>query len=363
MVIRMKTFAIFGTGNVAQTLAADMKLAGHTVRLCAPEIHADRIENLFKKPQLEIVGKIQGKVTLDLVTTDVNEATKDADYICICVPGHRQEEYARFLNGHLTSNQIVFTFASCLSSLVYKKIWGDENCPVMAETNVPPYSTRIVAPGKVHVYAFHLGGIAFFPASASEKCYEDVKKNFYPFPKLYKDDLECALSLCNPCTHPGACLTNLSNIERPQSKFFLYEHGFTPSGLKIDVALNQERHQLANALGYKVHALEDFCGVEGDLTWEGIYAMGHGSYGMTSIEGPNSIYDRYMTEDVPFILLCWASLSAQLGLKTPVIDALVTLFSIVHEIDWLKKGKTVDKLGLEGKTAEQIINYVRTGKL
>ena len=48
----MKTFAIFGTGNVAQTLAADMKLAGHTVRLCVPEIHADRIENLFKKPQL-----------------------------------------------------------------------------------------------------------------------------------------------------------------------------------------------------------------------------------------------------------------------------------------------------------------------
>ena len=358
----MKTFAIFGTGNVAQTLAVDMKLAGHTVRLCAPENLAYRIENLMKNPELESIGEIKGKAKLDLVNNDAAEAAKDADYVCICVPAYRQEEYARFLKGHLNKNQIVFTFASCLSALAFRKIWGDENCPVMAETNVPPYSTRLVAPGKVHVYCFHLGGIAFFPASAAKECYEDVTKNFYPFPTLYKDDLECALSLCNPCTHPGACLTNLSNIERPQFNFFLYEHGFTPSGLKIDVALNNERHQLANALGYKVHALEDFCGVEGELTWEGIYAMGHGSYGLTSIEGPNSIYDLYMTEDVPFILLCWASISAQLGLKTPTINALVTLFSLVHEVDWLKEGKTADKLGLEGKTKEQIIEYMQTGR-
>lgn len=50
---------------------------------------------------------------------------------------------------------------------------------------------------------------------------------------------------------------NLSNIEKPDFTFFLYEHGFQPSGLKIDVLLNEERLAIGKALGYQIHALED----------------------------------------------------------------------------------------------------------
>ena len=104
--------------------------------------------------------------------------------------------------------------------------------------------------------------LQFFPASAGEKYYDQVRKDIYEFPGMYADILECGLSLINPTVHPGPCLVNLSNIEKPDFTFFLYEHGFQPSGLKIDVLLNEERLAIGKALGYQIHALEDFAGVE-----------------------------------------------------------------------------------------------------
>ena len=359
----MKTIAILGTGNIAQTLAIDLKLNGHVVRLYAPEYLGDRINNLLESPKLESVGELVGQATLDLVTTDIDKAVTGADYICIAVPGYRHVEYAKLLKGHTTASQVVFTFNACLASLVYKKIWGDDpNCPIFADTDLPPFSTRVIAPGRIQLFERHLGGIAFFPASVAEKYYDEIYSEFYAFPKLYKDALECSLSLINPCVHPGACLVNLSNIEKPDTNFFLYEHGFTPSGIKIDLHLNEERLQLGKALGYDdLHALEDFAGVQGKLKWEDLYAMGHGCYALTSIAGPNSIFDRYLTEDVPVDLVCWSSIAAQIGVPTPVTDALITLVGVIHGEDWASKGRTAVELGLSGKSASQIVKFVREG--
>ena len=94
----------------------------------------------------------------------------------------------------------------------------------------------------------HLAPIAFFPASAADRYFNQIKTDLYDFPGLYADVLECGLSLINPTVHPGPCLVNLSNIEKPDFTFFLYEHGFQPSGLKIDVLLNRERLAVGKAL-------------------------------------------------------------------------------------------------------------------
>lgn len=358
----MATVAILGTGNIAQTLALDLKLEGHTVRLFAPEYLAYRIRNLLDYPELEGSGEISGRARLDLVTTDIDQAVQGADYICICAPGYRHEEYGRILKGHTEARQVVCTFNACMASLVYKNIWGDDrDCPIFVDTDVPPFSTRVVAPGRVCLYERHLGGIAFFPASAAEGLYEKIKEEFYPFPKMYADVLECGLSLINPSVHPGACLVNLSNIEKPQTNFFLYEHGFTPSGIRIDLLLNEERKRVGAAYGYQIRSLENFAGVSDELTVEALYAMGHGCHALTSIEGPNSITDRYLTEDVPFNLVCWASLGKLVGVATPVTDAVITLIGVVHGKDWFAQGRTAQALGLTGRSADAVIRYARTG--
>ena len=358
----MKRIAVLGTGNIAQTISLDFKTMGHEVRLFAPSYQISKIQKIVDTHEIECVGAFEAKAKLDVVTENIDVAVKDADYIVICVPGNRHEEYATILKGHTNPKQILITFNGCMASLIYRNVWGDDDtCPIFVESTIPPFSSRRVEPGKVRMYERHLAPIAFFPSAAAEKYYEQVRADIYEFPGLYNDVLECGLSLINPTVHPGPCLVNMSNIEKPDVTFFLYEHGFQPSGLKIDVLLNKERLAIGEAFGYQIHALEDFAEVEKIDSWEPLYAMGHGCHALTSIAGPNDINYRYLTEDIPIALVCWASIADQIGIETPVTDAVITLVGAVHDTDWFANGRSAERLGIAGKGVEEILNYVRTG--
>lgn len=358
----MKTIAVLGTGNIAQTIAVDMKAKGHEVRLCAPEYLFYRLRGIAETREIECTGELKARVTLDAITSDIAAAVKGADYIIIAVPGNRHEEFAKLLKGHTTSDQLVITFNACMASLIYKKVWGDDlNCPVFVESTIPPFSTRIQGPGQVRMFERHLAPLAFFPASAADKYFEQIKEDLYEFPGCFADVLECGLSLVNPTVHPGPCLVNLSNIEKPDFTFFLYEHGFQPSGLKIDVLLNKERLAIGQAFGYDIHALEDFAGVDEIDSWEAMYTMGHGSHPLTSIAGPNDLHYRYLTEDIPIALVCWASIGDLVGVDTPIMDAVITLIGVAHDTNWFVEGRSAEKLSLTGKSIEEIQSYVKTG--
>ena len=51
-----------------------------------------------------------------------------------------------------------------------------------------------------------------------------------------------------------------------------------------------------------------------------------------------------------------------IGIPTPTIDAVISLYNIIHETDWRERGSTVKDLGLEGMDLESIKKYVKTGK-
>ena len=360
----MKKIAVLGTGNIAQTIAVDLKASGHEVRLFAPENLIHRFRDFADTQVIECVGALEARERIDIITSDIDQAVGQADYIIVCVRGSHHQEYAQMLKGHTSAEQIMVTFNGCMASLIYKNVWGDDpTCPIFVESTIPPFSTRLAGPGKVRMFERHLAPIAFFPASAADRYFNQIKTDLYDFPGLYADVLECGLSLINPTVHPGPCLVNLSNIEKPDFTFFLYEHGFQPSGLKIDVLLNRERLAVGKALGYQIHALEDFAGVEKIDNWEPLYAMGHGCHALTSIAGPNDINYRYLTEDIPVALVCWASIGDLAGVDTPIMDAVITLIGVAHDTDWFANGRSAEKLGHTGKSVEQIQRYVKTGKI
>ena len=101
----MKKIAVLGTGNIAQTVAVDLKSNGHEVRLFAPDYLISRIQKIVDTHEIECVGVFEAKEKIDVVTSDIDKAVKGADYIILCVPGNRHEEYARILKGHTTAQQ------------------------------------------------------------------------------------------------------------------------------------------------------------------------------------------------------------------------------------------------------------------
>ncbi|MBN2395783.1 MAG: NAD/NADP octopine/nopaline dehydrogenase family protein [Candidatus Atribacteria bacterium] len=361
--MKNNNIAVLGGGHGAHTMAADLVLRGFKVRMFELEEFIERMGNLPNTKKIQATGLINGVAKLEMVTSDIEATIADVKYIAIVTPSFAHEAYAKILKGKVNKDQIIILYPGAFSSLVFRNILGSENCPVIAETNNLPYDTRLKGAGKVFVSGINPINIAFLPSDRSAELIDEMRE-LHPFEKVYEDVLECGLSIVNPSLHSGACLLNIGAIEQPsRGDFYLYEH-FTPGAAKVDLAIDLERKAIGEKIGYKLRPIEDFAHKpEGyNWKWQDLYMQMHGDVGLTPISGPDDIYHRYLTEDCPFGLVPWSSLAKVVGVKTPVIDAIINLYCLIHERNWWEEGRKLNNLGIENMTVDEIKRYVKSGK-
>ena len=182
---------ILGGGNRAHTITANFTVKGHTVNLYEMPEFKTRMERVFETKTIECQGEIKGSVKLNMVTDDIVKAIDGVDYICVITPAFAHANYAELLKGKVSKYQVIVTFPGAFASLQFRKIFGESDCPVLADVNNLPYDTRLVAAGKVEIYGRNAVNIAFLPANAGEKLIEQMKEDLFPFEKVYGDVLEC----------------------------------------------------------------------------------------------------------------------------------------------------------------------------
>ena len=364
-----KKIAVLGGGNGAHTMAAELALKGHTVNLYEMPQFKANMQKVFDTQTIKLQGNIpelQGAVKLNMVTDDIAAAVEGCRYICIVAPAFAHLGYAKLLKGHVHKDQIIVTYPGAFSALVMKNVMGDEDCPIFADANNLPYDARLTAPGSdtVNVFGRNPINIAFMPAEKGPELIDEMREDLFPFERIYTDVLECGLAIVNPDWHAGPVLFNISRIESPQVSFYLYEHGWTPSACRLNIAMDKERKALGNVLGYNLRPMEDFAGRPDDYewTWQDLYKEGHGSIGLTPICGPNDINSRYLTEDIPYGLVPWAAIAEVVGVDMPLTNGFIDIINVVHEKDWRALGCGLDELGIEGMDKDTLLAYVRTGK-
>ena len=81
-----------------------------------------------------------------------------------------------------------------------------------------------------------------------------------------------------------------------------------------------------------------------------------------TIKSPPSLDHRYVHEDVGFGLVPFAALGAVAGVPTPTIDAMIQLASLAVGIDYRRDGLTLERLGLAGKSASELLRFVLEGE-
>ena len=359
--MQKKIVAVLGGGNGGHMMAADLKIRGHEVRFYETPAFKNRMAKVFETRRIEVHGLINQTAELDLVTDDLDLAVKGADYVLVVTPAFAHAAYADALKGKLTEKQILVVFPGAFATLIMLNAFGETSRPILAEANNLPYDVRLVEPGVVKITGHNKINIAFLPAAKAEEFLPVLRADLFPFDKLYQDVLECGLAIVNPAVHTGPCLFNISNIERPDISFYLYEHGFTPSAAKLNRALDHERKAVAKKLGYDLTPVEDFSGLRPDYTWRELYRGFHGDIALTPICGPNDIHYRYLTEDAPYGLVPWSSIGELAGVPMPITNAIINIYNIIHERDWRSEGNNAAKLGLAGMSLEQLSKYVKTG--
>ena len=72
---------------------------------------------------------------------------------------------------------------------------------------------------------------------------------------------------------------------------------------------------------------------------------------LTALRAPGALDTRWLTEDIPYGLATWAALADQVGVETPLMDALVTLASALLGRDFRRETRTPADLGLTALSA------------
>jgi opine dehydrogenase len=370
----MRALTILGGGNTAFACAAHLTLRGFDVTLCEIPSCAETLAPVHEARSIRLDGVAgQGTARLARVTTDLAGALSENELILLIVPAYAHKPFAEACMPHLRSGQIVVLTPGTLGTLEFARILAEAGRPVrecgltLAETDTAPYVCRKLTLDSAHIWGVVSGlGLGVFPASETEhvaavlaKLFTCDGKNGSPTAvRPYPNVLACGLSAMNPVVHPAGVLMNAGRVEYARGEFYFYEEGVTPAVCEVITAVDAERCALGQALGFDLLPVAEAFHTAGFGPKGDLWATIHGSRMLTQLRAPGAVQSRWLTEDVPYGLAAWASLADQVGVETPVIDALVTLGLVITRLDGCAMGRGVRELGLGGMTRAEMLSYV-----
>ena len=371
--------AVLGGGNGGHAIAANLSLAGFKVNFFELPQFAESFEKVLRTKEIQIQGiSIDGVAKLNLATTDIQRAIKDAEVIFVITPAFGHKAMAEVCAPFVQDGQIIVLMPGSGGSLEFINIFKQKKVKrevTFAESCTLPYGARLKGPGHVSVLInAMILPTGVFPSKKTEEVIPKLKP-FYSMIIPAKDVLEAAINNPNPIVHPVATLLSATRIEHSKGEFYLYAEGMTPAVARTYESLNQERLSICKALGYKLHHWDNLEFKDynlGETEEECRYrilntsmdaAFGKdGIYAGIKMKGPEHLKDRYVTEDVPYGMVLLSTLGDLLGVPTPTHDAVIQLASVINRTDYWKTGRGMKQLGLSTLDKKGLKKFLLEGK-
>lgn len=364
----LKKIAVLGAGAGGQACAAGLSLAGYEVNLY--NRGAARLKPILERGGIEITGAKEGFAKLNKITTDIKEAIEGVNLILIVVPAFAHKHLAETFIPHLKDGQMVTYFGKGGGSLLFAqtlKSLGVKKDIILGETNTLPYTSKSIGPAQVRMGILKKGGFlaAALPAK-NTKILFNVLKEIYPVVVPATNVLETLLIDFNAIDHVAVLIPNVGYVGSSTGEYRLFKEGVTPSVGRVIRAVDRERLAIMKVLGLNQTPYEEWLFKQGfiDSLESTVYEAVRKSTLKGAVScGPSIMQHRYIAEDVPYGLVTMASLGDMLGVPTPVIKSLITLASVMNQVDYWKEGRTVEKLGISGLNVNELRKFVTEGKL
>lgn len=352
-------FAVIGAGSGGQIMAAKLSMDGYSVKLY--DIDSQKIQKLKGLGEIKVSGKIVGTGKPEVITTDIKKAAEGADVIMVVTTTDAHADVASSLMPYLRDGQIVvLNPGQTGGALEFSNVLKENNCkakPIIAETQDLLYGGRTNSVGDVFVSGIkRVMGIATLPGKDIDHVLE-VLGSIFPQFKAMPNVLYTSLDNMGSILHPIPTLLNINKIDLGQP-FEYYMEGITPSVANIMVEADKERLAVGKALGIELTSISDWLKASYGLEDGSLYEILQSNKAYVGVKPPQNTNHRFLYEDTLSGIVPLASLGAELGIKTPVLDAFINIASIVSGRDYRKEGRTAEKLGLAGKTAEEIHKIV-----
>jgi opine dehydrogenase len=365
----LRGIAILGAGNGGCAAAADLTLKGHEVRLYSRS--EATLRPIRERGGIEIVEAGEArKATPALVTSEINDAVAGADLIIIAAPAVAHEGFAAGLASRLRDGQIILLNPGHTGGSLHFA-WSlrkkQENVkPLICETITLTYICRLKGPAQVEVYRRTTQlRCAAFPAKRGGEIVPAIKEIF-PNIVPARNVMETGLSNINAIMHPVGMVANAGWLEKSSGDFRFYAEGITPAVANVIAGVDEERLKIVGQLGLPALSFVEIFYQAGLTTQAAresgsVYQAIHESAPNRTIKAPPTLNHRYLNEDVGYGLVPMAALGKWLGVKTPVIDALITIASALNRRDYRQEGLTLEKIGLANISPEDFETVLREG--
>lgn len=360
----MKTysFAILGAGNGGKALAGHIASKGHRVCLFESLEPNEDFLRLREEKEIFLEGDVAAKGKLHCVTTNIEEAVEGAEVIVTVVPAFAHEPIFDQLMPVMKDGDRIVLIPGNFGSLLLKRMMRDKGVRKevsISETASLPYACRATSCDTVRIYkAKRALKIATHPGNANAEIIDVMNTTIKIFTPA-KNVLEVSLDNINCTLHPLPVLLNVGAIEKNPETFSHYVDGVTPVISEKIRKMDEER--LTIGQGYSLDlmpTLDQLKMYYGENESRSILEYVNSEQSPYKDIIGHSLHSRYITEDIPYVVVPIMSLGEKAGIKANLFKLCIDLASELHNIDYVQSGHNLKNLGVADMDKEQLLAYV-----
>jgi opine dehydrogenase len=352
---------IVGGGNGALAFAAYFGLRGYPVRLWEFPEFRESLKTVCEHRKVQASGALHGEVQVEC-HENLGEALEGTTLIMVVVPAFAHQRVAEELVPFLRENMIVVlnpgrTGGALEVAAVFRR--KGLLIPV-AETQSLLFACR-----RKGDQGIHFGGVkasmrvGVFPAKRTQEVMLHLTVLIPQF-RAVRDVLTTSLGNIGAMFHPASALLNVGLVESRRS-YDYYPETMTRSVAKVIEKLDRERMALARAAGAEVFSAPDWLCESYQLRKAPLHEMLQNNPAYQGVSGPTDMNTRYITEDVPMGLVPMEAFGKLYGVPTPTMSALISVASLLTDMDFRSTGRNLERLDLSGLTPAAVSEFVREG--
>lgn len=350
---------IIGAGNGGQAFAGYLSMVGYDTSLY--DIDVEKMNALKKTGGIRLEGRLNGFGKIGCITTDISEAVKGSEIIMVTTVANAHRAVAQSVAPHLEDGQVVvLNPGRTCGALVFLQTLRKAGCDkriYLGEAQTLVYACRVIENGHVNVIGIKdevlLSGL---PASDTDFILEKLSPIFPCFVKV-PNVLHTSLENIGAMFHPCVLLFNAATIER--NELFWFYRDMTEQVAEFIEKFDAERLAVGKAYGIDLLSVREWIKFAyKDTIGETLCERMRNNPAYHDIKSPSTIFTRQLTEDIPTGVLPIMELGKAAGVATPLLESMVHICEALLNMDLHTNGRSLKNLGLEGKTKQEILDYI-----
>ncbi|ARD47092.1 NAD/NADP-dependent octopine/nopaline dehydrogenase family protein [Sporosarcina sp. P33] len=361
----MNKISIIGAGNGGLTAAYHLSKLGHSICLYdSPEfdtqINAVKTQGGIKALTEDHGAEMMfpGFEKISHATTDIKEAMDFAEMVIMICPSFAQELLFEQMLPHLKDGHIIFLMPGNYGGLVLnrmKNVSPQKDLHITFADGISiPWATRIVEPGVLTIMGLkEYISVSIFPSGhATDKVKQLISDSLPVSVEFLANPVVAGLENINFGGHPLLTALNMGLLENFRGDFNYYRDCCSPATANAAAKMDKERLAVGEALGFTLKTELEAMNALYGTNYETVYDFNRDSKTHGKINtAPDSSKNRYITEDVPYLLVPCFELATAAGIRVPIVESCIHIASAYNNEDYFKTGRTLQDMGL---TSEEL---------